>query len=942
MRKIYLSLFAIIIVLIVANIFYYRNIYKQQVNFQKNILMRQTEICSWEVEQHISGFINELNFILFTENLPLFFTNHEIKASSTGKIETFFQKYKELITTLSLYDNQKNIFNIFKDRNNNAVTDLYVSREQQGLFEKESIEEQNGESVFILPYFLDSKVTGNIVVKIDTRKYIQTVFENYHIKNTLFQWLINSNGDIVFSTFPSDIADVKGFEDILQDNPGGGSGGSLIHRLVAGEKDLRVISTYYPIKVMQQDMLVVFSLDTSIVVSYIINSVITISVATFLALLLIIAFFLFFIRKERKQRKESKNSEHQIRQIFEMLPVGIILKDHDNKIKLINNTALKILKIDTPQSVLGKDLSNMFFLCRDYQDNFIAGQKESTSEYIYYDADEEEVVLYKKELPVNINGEKFIAEAFIDISPLEDSRKSEFLWGEAKSEFLKQVSHDIRNPLNAILNLTDSMKLETPPLTPEAENLEIIRNCCEDIVLVVNDIIDFSSFEAGNILIEEIPFSLTDEVSVVINSFLKKAESNNTDIKFTIDANVPEKIIGDPFRIRQVLTKLLRNSIKYTSEGEISLFIKTKKQQSDALLLEFVLEDTGIGMPEELINKFNKKEDLHGFLSRGSYGLNRIRQLINLMKGDINIGSALTRNPGAGGPGTKVTFCLQVLSNEVNGKNLNFDHISGLKDLRTLVLSDSGKKKSKLQSKLKSLKISCETIIFNYSTIELIKSRLFGPPPGYSIIFIIDSDDSNGFSIARQLHKNELDQKFLIIFISSANMAGNFIKSKRFGADYYLAEPFETSEISGIIQKHFSNITFPESIKTSWKQAAGNLKILVAEDNPANQVVAKSLFKRLGYEIDIAVNGKDAVSKARENVYDIIFMDVKMPEKNGLDATYEIRNLGCTMPIVAMTAQAGESDRTGAIEAGMNEFITKPVSLDILKNIIIKRFSNKS
>ncbi len=939
MRRIYLLLFAIITVLVVANIFYYLNIYKQQVNFQKNILMKQTEICSWEVEQHISGFMNEMNFILFTEDISRFFTNSEIKSSGTRKIETFFLKYKELITTISLYDDQKNVFNIFKDRNNNPVTDIYVSREQNDLFEKENIEEHNGESVFTLPFFIANKVVGNIVVRIDTRKYIQTVFENYHIKNTLFQWLINSNGDIVFSTFPSAISKVKGFEDILHDNPEEYSGGSLIHSLITSEEDLRVISTYYPIKVMDQDMIVVFSLDTSNVISYIINSIITISAATFVVFIVVIAFFLFFIRKERKNKQESKNSELAIKEIFELLPLGIIIKGPDNKIKLINNTALKILKIDTAESALGKDLSNMFFLFREYQDNISKGQKESTSEFVYYDNDEEEVILYKKEIPVSYHGEDVIVEAFIDISPLEQARKSEFLWGEAKSEFLKRVSHDIRNPLNGILNLTNSLKLETKQAKSEIEKLELIRSCCEDIVVVVNDIMDFSSFEAGKILVEEIPFSLPDEIDITVSPLLNKAKEKNIDIKSTIDKSVPQKIIGDPFHIRQVLTKLLSNSIKYTAEGKITLFIKTKKQQSGNIVLEFTLEDTGAGMPAELMQKFNKKDDLHGLLQEGSYGLNKTRQLINLMKGDIYIESPLSDKQKAGGPGTRIRFYLQVLSNEVSDKNLNFDHIENIKDLRTLVLSDSGKKKSDIQRTLKSLNIPCEITIFNDSTVDLIKSRLSGSAPGYSIIFIIHSKYSNGFSIARQLHKNDLDRKFLIIIISSLNKTGNFIKSRRFGADYYLIEPYESSEISEIIQNHFSNISLPESKKVSPKEALKNLKILVAEDNPANQIVAQSLFKRLGYEIDLVCNGKDAVKNICEKDYDIIFMDIKMPGKNGLDATCEIRRLGYNMPIVAMTAQAGETDKTAALEAGMNDFISKPVSLDVLKNMILKRFS---
>ena len=171
MRKIYMMLIAIVVVLVAANIHYYLNIYNQQINFQKNILARQTEICSWEIEHHVSDFLNEINFILFTENISLFFTNPEINISSTRKIEVFFNKYKQLITSITLYDNEKNVFSIFKDRSGSTITDTYVSREQKHLHEKEIFHELNDQSVFILPAYKDNRILANIEVRIDLSIY---------------------------------------------------------------------------------------------------------------------------------------------------------------------------------------------------------------------------------------------------------------------------------------------------------------------------------------------------------------------------------------------------------------------------------------------------------------------------------------------------------------------------------------------------------------------------------------------------------------------------------------------------------------------------------------------------------------------------------------------------------------------------------------------------
>jgi CheY-like chemotaxis protein/signal transduction histidine kinase len=939
MRRIYLLLIGIILVLVTANIYYYLNIYKQQVNFQKNILIRQTETCSWEIEQHTANFMNEINYILFTEDISQFFSNTETMESSSMKMEVFFSKYKDLITNISLYDNEKNVYTIFKDRNNTLVTNIYISRVQRDLLEKETLEELREEYVFILPAFTDNTVLANIVVRIDTRKYVESVFNNYHIDNTLWQWLINNQGDVVFSTFGPGILKVRDAQRLLDNWPVQNKSGSLIHKLGEDDGLLSVISTFYPIKVMNQDMLVVFSLDTGIVVSSILTSIITISAATFIVLVLIILLFLYFIRNERREKQKSKESEQAIKDIFESLPTGIIIKGPDGIIKMINSTALDILKIDDAQSVLGKDFSNMFFLLRDYPDNSRTRQKENTSEFVYYGPDEKEVILYKKEILASFLGEEVLVEAFIDISPIEYARKKEFIFGEAKTEFLKRISHDIRNPLNGIINMIGSLESEIDPGPSEKEKIDLVRRCSDDILFVINDIMDFSGFESGSTLVEEVPFVLREEIENAVVPFLNKAHEKNIEIKTTLLENVPKILIGDPFHIRQILTNLLSNSLKYTIEGEIKLTAKIKKQIAGNILLEFIIEDTGTGISPGLLENLNQQHIDQTSLSEGSFGLMKTRQLINLMKGDVHIESPVTENPQVGGPGTKVIFHVQVFSNEVSGKKLKFEHIRSYKDIRALILAEQGENKPEVRKMLVKLGISCETTNFNNSTIDLIKSRMTDPASSYSIIVIIDSEKSNGFSIVRKIHEKHLDNIFLIIFISSANKPGNFLKSRRFGADHYIIEPYEGSEIFDIIQNNFPHAAMPVTKETHLKKVRPGLKILVAEDNHVNQIVAKSLFKSIGFEIDIASNGKEALKKVTEKNYDIVFMDIRMPEKNGLDTTYEIRNLGYRMPIVAMTANVGEMDKTKAMEVGMNDFIAKPVRADLLKDIIIKKFS---
>ncbi len=618
--------------------------------------------------------------------------------------------------------------------------------------------------------------------------------------------------------------------------------------------------------------------------------------------------------------------------------MGIIIKDLDGKIRMINSSALEILQIDEVKSILDKDLSNMFFLLRDYPGTSKTRQTENTSEYVYYDKNENEVILYKKEILARFLGKEVLVEAFINISPIEQARKNEILFNEAKSEFLKRLSHDIRNPLNGIQNMAGLLEEETESGSANEEKVKLIKHCCDDILLVVNDIMDFSGFETGNILVEEIPFVLPDEIETVVSPFRSKASGKNIGINILIDDNVPKNLIGDPFHIRQVLTNLYSNSLKYTGEGEINLTVRNRERTNGNILLEFILEDTGSGIAPEMLEILNRSGKDQGNLNETGFGLTKTRQLVNLLKGDIYIESPVTSSPVTGGPGTRVRFHIQVYSNEIPAKKLRKDHLKTYKDIRVLVLAESVSVNHDIKNTLNNFGLLCETTGFNDSTIDLIKTRIASPESSWSIIIIIDSANSNGFSIARKLQENYLDKNFLIIMISSANKTGNFIKSKRFGADQYIIEPYEASEIFDIIQSAFPDIAVPEIKKASGRPGT-DLKILVAEDNHVNQIVMQSLFKSIGYDIELASNGKEVLEKIREKNYDIVFMDIRMPEKNGFDATYDIRKSGYKMPIVAVTANVDESDKKQALEVGMNDFITKPVRADIVKKIMIKYFA---
>lgn len=937
MKRIYFFLSMIFVVVLTANIFYYLKIYNKQVNFQKHVLERQAGICSREIGSHVSDLMAEMNYILFRQDAAQFFQNQDVQENSIRKLGVFFLKYRYLVKSVSLYDNQNNVFSISRDEKDDLITDIYLSQKQKSLLDTDKLEEVSGETVFTVPVTAENGVIANIIVKVDLLRYLKVVFDNYHIDSTLWQCMIGKDGEVFFSNKASELKGFSSIETIISDESA--SGGSIVHSLETVDGQLKVISSWHPVRLPDKDMLLVFSLNAGIVVSYLINSILVITIPTFIIFMLIILFFLSMVKKEQRARLKSAQSELAMKAILESLPAGIMIKGSGNKIKMINSSALAILKIDKPESVIGKDISEMFYLTSGYSHNGPASGVSGTGEYVSYDDDQEnEVILYRTETSGVYDNENVKVEALVDISSIGHARKSELLFCKAKTEFLRKVSHDIRNPLNGILNMAASLESEVDSGKPE-EKLKLIRECCDDILSVVNDINDFPGNDTGNITIEEIPFSLAGEVEMVMNQLSEKAAGSEISITHEISKTIPHKLTGDPVQLMLVLKTLAENSLKHTAEGEIKLSVGVKKQTGENILLEFILEDTGTGISRDWIKNLEKPGNDADLVSAGSFGLRKAMQLTGMMNGEIKIESPLFTDSQSRGRGTRIRFSAEVSTFGLLQKKLGFEEIKSYKDIRVLVLAEQREGAGPLIAKtLGKLGLSCETTSFNDSTIDIIKNRMTDPGARYSIIVVSDSEENDGYLISQQLVRHNLHLSFLIIFVSPPNKPGNFMKSRHFGIDHYLAEPIGSSEIYDIILNSFSHLPAPSPPEKTTNRSMPLLEILVAEDNHINKIVAQSLFRKLGYEIDLASDGKEAISKIKVKDYDIVFLDIRMPVKTGLDAAYEIRHLGYTMPVVAMTANSGESDKTQALQVGMSDFISKPVNIEVLRNILLKHF----
>lgn len=945
MKRARFLIIAAILLVIAVNVYYYFRIYQQQVTFHKDILMRQTQICGWEIEQTGYEFENEINYIVFSTDLVRFFQNIEQQSARIKKLELFYFKYQNLVQNINIIDDNKNVFSLFKDKSNQFLTDFYIAQRQKRLYQKETIlSNEDGSYTYILPIFQNNKAVLNILVKVDFINYIHDVFANYHLGNTLWQWTIKNTGEITSNNLTNDSLYVSKL-DVITQHLSIGEKGFIQHDIRVNNQPMKAFSFFYPTRLLTKDLGIVFSLKSEVIISSIIRNAVLVGAATFLFLVFIIGLTFIMMRRKDREHNRLKQSEEALQMILEGLPIGILIINKKRIVRSLNQTAVEIFGIEGKDELIGKPIPEQFFISRNFQEKDSFTYNNNLNQYIYYDDNDNEIILYKKEINTVFNGEDVSLEAFIDITPVEKARKREVAANKAKSEFLAKMSHEIRTPLNGIIGMADT--LHTMNLnTRQEEAVHIITKSADLLLSIINDILDFSKIEAGKMIIEETPFQLCEEVSATVSLFAPAIKDKGLELETIIAENIPNELIGDPFRLKQVISNLIGNAIKFTYEGKIAVTVELVKQVDRTITILFNIEDTGIGIPKEKLKDiFGSFSQADGSTTRrfGGTGLGTTisKQLVELMNGEIWVESPSTISMDPQYKGSRFSFTIQVFSNERFDKNVDVNPVTDYSGIRVLIINPAIDKEDVLKNTFSRFGTEVVEITPKQSPIEHIRKNQMTLDEKYHLIIIKDAADFDGIDMGRRIHREGISDNYFITIVSSNDQPGNYVKCKMNGIDYYLIKPFEASEIFEIIQENFPNLLIKDQEMPKLNKTKENVNILVAEDNIINQKVALTIFKNLGYDITLAENGADCVRKIKKENYDILFMDIMMPEKDGLEATAEIRSLGYKLPIVAMTANAREEDKIKAFNSGMNDYLAKPVRIEDIKQVLIKWFRQK-
>ena len=656
------------------------------------------------------------------------------------------------------------------------------------------------------------------------------------------------------------------------------------------------------------------------------------------------------VSEQRRAEQELARERDLLKTIINNVPDLIYVKDRAGRFVTANASLIRLFKLASPEELLGKtdyDFSPPELACNyvtDDQNVMRSGEPLLDREESHQSEDGRPFWLLTTKVPLrNAEGEVIgVVGIGHDITERKKAEAEIVAAKEvadranlAKSDFLANMSHEIRTPMNAIIGMTD-LVLDTK-LEPNQRNfLSMVQESGEALLSVINDILDFSKIEAGKLDVDQHVFELRESLGDTMKTLGLKAHAKRLELAFRIDPRVPRYVIGDSGRIRQIIVNLVGNAIKFTEAGEVVVEVELIGSTEQELVLEVIVRDTGIGIPtgkcQTIFDEFQQADTSTTRRYGGTgLGLAISSRLVELMGGSIVVDSRE-------GVGSTFSFsiCLKPAPDDTETQSgRGVVYVGGT---RVLVVDDNATNRRILEEVLSNWGMIPVLAESGEEALDLLRSSRQTEDPLKLVISDVNMPEMSGYDFAEKVRRDPTISQTPIIMLTSGGREGDDLVREELGIAERLLKPVKQSELFDAIVRTLG-VNAPEDEDEHGKflgdASLGQLRILLAEDNLVNQKLAVGVLSRFGHQVTVVGDGQSAFDALEHDDFDVVLMDVQMPVVDGLVATEMIRGREqegqSHIPIIAMTAHAMQGDREKCLAAGMDEYIPKPIRINVLR-----------